>query len=144
MAVTAKTYPQFQQKLGTKLANLSTDSLKVMLLSSYTWANTHATMTDVLAAGTEATGTAYTAGGVALTSVTITTSGTVTTLTCANPAWAASTITASYAVFYDSQGGTNATNYPICYWDFGGAQSSAAGAFTLTVNGSGLYAVTSS
>lgn len=144
MAVTAHAYPQFQQKAGTKAANLATDSLKVMLLSAYTFAATHATMTDVKAAGTEATGTGYTAGGVALSSVTFTTSGTVTTLTAANPSWAASTITAAYAVFYDAQGGTDATNYPICYWDFGGSQSSSAGTFTLTVSGSGLYQVTSS
>lgn len=144
MAVTAKTFPQFQQKAGTKLVNVSTDALKVMLLSAYTFANTHATMTDVLAAGTEVTGTGYTAGGQALTGVTLTTTGTVTTLTAANPSWGASTITAAFAVFYDAQGGTNATSYPFCYWDFGGAQSSSAGAFTLTVNGSGLYTVTSS
>jgi len=37
-----------------------------MLLSAYTFSNTHATMADVLAAGTEATGTGYTAGGQAL------------------------------------------------------------------------------
>jgi hypothetical protein len=130
--------------LATKAVNLSTDALKVMLLASYTPANTHVTMTDVLAAGTEATGTAYTAGGLALTSVSLTTSAAVTTLTCANPSWAASTITAAYAVFYDSSGGTNATNFPIVYWDFGGSQSSSNGTFTLTINASGLYQVTSS
>lgn len=144
MAVTAHTYPQLEQKAGTKSVNLSSDSLKVMLLSAYTFANTHATMTDVKAAGTEVTGTGYTAGGQALTSVSFTTSGTVTTLTAANPSWASSTITAAYAVFYDAAGGTDATDYPICYWDFGGSQSSSAGTFTLTINASGLYQVTSS
>lgn len=144
MAVTAHAYPQVAQKLATKTVNLSTDALKVMLLSAYTFANTHATMADVLAAGTEATGTGYTAGGQALSSVTLSTSGTVTTLDCADPAWASSTITASFAVFYDAAGGTNATNYPICYWDLGGAQSSSAATFTLTISASGLYAITSS
>lgn len=144
MAVTAHAYPQTQQKLGTKTLNLSSDSLKVMLLSAYTFANTHATMADVLAAGTEVTGTGYTAGGQALSSVTFATSGTVTTLDSADPSWGASTITASFAVFYDAAGGTNSTNIPICYWDFGGAQSSSSGSFTLTLNASGLYTVTSS
>lgn len=145
MAVTAHAYPQFQQKALTKTVNVSTDALKVMLLSAYTFANTHATMADVVAAGTEATGTGYTAGGQALTSVTLSTpTGTVTTLTCANPSWTTSTITAAFAVFYDAAGGTNATNYPICYWDFGGSQSSSAGTYTLTISGSGLYTVTSS
>jgi hypothetical protein len=124
VAVTAHAYPQIQQKLATKAVNLSTDALKVMLLASYTPANT--------------------AGGLALTSVTFTTSAAVSTLTCANPSWAASTITAAYAVFYDSSGGTNATNFPIVYWDFGGNQSSSNGTFTLTINASGLYQVTSS
>lgn len=144
MAVTAKVYPQIQQKLGTKAINLSTDSLKVMLFSAYTWANTHTTMADVVAAGTEATGTGYTAGGQALTGVSLTTSGLVTTLTCSSPTWASSTITAAAAVFFDAAGGTNATNFPIVHWDLGGSQSSLSAAFTLTISGSGLLTLTAS
>lgn len=144
MAVTAHVYPKFDENAVKKNLNLATDALKVMLFSAYTFANTHATMTDVKAAGTEATGTGYTAGGQALTSVTVSTSGTVTTFTCANPSWASSTITAAYAVFYDAQGGTDATNYPIAYWDFGGSQSSSAGTFTLTINASGVATFTAS
>jgi hypothetical protein len=145
MAVTAVTFPQFQQKLATKAVNLTSDPFKVMLLSAYTFANTHATMADVVAAGTELTGTGYTAGGLALTSVTATTTGTVTKLSCANPAWTSATFSGvNYAVFYDAIGGTNATNFPVCYWNFGGAQSVSAGTFTLTINASGLYTVTSS
>lgn len=127
-----------------KRLDVSADSLKVMLLSAYTYANTHATMADVLGAGTEATGTAYVAGGQALTGVTLSSSGLVTTLTCTSPSWSSSTITAAFAVFYDAQGGTNATNYPICYWDFGGNQSSSNGAYTLTINASGLVTLTAS
>lgn len=142
MTVTAHFFPKTQEALAKGEANLSTDSLKVMLLSTYTFSNTHATMADVKAAGTEATGTAYTAGGQALTSVTVATSGSVTTLDCADPSWAASTITAAYAVFYDAAGGTDAANLPICYWDLGGSQSSSDGAFTLTINASGLATLT--
>ena len=142
MAVTSHFYPKTQEALAKAAANLSTDSLKVMLLSAYTFSNTHATMADVLAAGTEATGTGYTAGGQALASVTLSTTGNVTTLDCADPSWAASTITAAYAVFYDAAGGTDATNLPICYWDLGGSQSSTDGAFTLTINASGLTTAT--
>lgn len=145
MAVTAHVYPKFQETAVKKGVNLATDSLKVMLFASYTFANTHASMTDVKAAGTEATGTGYTAGGQALSSVTVSTSGTVTTFTCANPSWGpSSTITAAFAVFYDAQGGTDATNIPIAYWDFGGSQSSSAGAFTLTINASGVATLTAS
>lgn len=127
-----------------KAVNLSTDTLKVMLLSAYTYADTHSTIADVLGAGTEATGTGYTAGGQTLTGVTVTSNAKVTTVTCTSPSWAASTITAAFAVFYDAQGGTNATNYPICYWDFGGNQSSSSGAYTLTINASGLVTFTAS
>lgn len=144
MAVAAHLYPKIQENALTKKVNLSTDSLKVMLLSAYTYADTHSTMADVLGAGTEAAGTGYTAGGLALTGVTVSSSAKVTTVTCTSPSWANSTITAAFAVFYDAQGGTNATNYPMCYWDFGGNQSSSNGAYTLTINASGLITFTAS
>lgn len=144
MTVTAHAYPQIQQKLATKAVNLSTDALKVMLLTAYTYANTHASITDVLAAGTEvAAGGTYATGGLALSGVSLSTTGFVTTLTCTSPTWAASTITAAHAIFYDAAGGTNATNFPFVHWDLGGSQVSSNGAFTLTVNASGLYQVTS-
>lgn len=144
MTVTSHAYPKIDENAIKKTVNLSTDSLKVMLFASYTFSASHATMTDVKGAGTESTGTGYTAGGQALSGVTVSTSGTTTTLTCSNPTWASSTITAAYAVFYDAQGGTDATNLPICYWDLGGSQSSSNGSFTLTINGSGLVTWTAS
>ena len=138
MAVTAHAYPQFMQRdlSGSAAVALggSGDTLKVMLLSAYTYASTHATLADVLAAGTEAAGSGYTAGGQALTGVTLSTAAGVTSLSCANPSWSAATITAAYAVFYDAAGSTNATRYPFCYWDFGGSVSSSANTYTLTVN----------
>lgn len=144
MTVTSHNYPKGVEDALKKQLNLSTDSLKVMLFASYTYSSSHASMTDVKGAGTEATGTGYTAGGQALTGVTVSTSGTTTTLTCANPSWGSSTITAAYAVFYDAQGGTDATNVPLVFWDLGGSQSSSSGSFTLTINGSGLLAFASS
>lgn len=114
-----------------------------MLLAAYTPSSAHATMADVLAAATEASGTGYTAGGQALSGVSLSTSGSVTTLTCSNASWPSSTITAAFAVFYDAAGGTNATNYPLVYWDFGGSQASAAGTFTLGISASGLLTWTS-
>lgn len=145
MALTAHVYPQFQQKMGTKAVNLSSDSLKVMLLSAYTFANTHTTITDVKGAGTETSGAGYTAGGVALVSPTIATSGLVTTITTGtNPSWTTATFTASYAVWYDAQGGTDATNFPFAYWDFGGAVAVTASTYTLTISGSGIVTITAS
>lgn len=147
MAVTAHVYTMLTKSLVDKLADLDSDSLKVMLLSAYTVGSTQDTaqfVSDVLAVATEASGTGYTAGGQALTSVTLTKSGHVYTLTSANPSWTSSSITASYALFYDSTPGSNATNPVICYWDFGGASVSSSGTFTLTVSGSGLVTFTGS
>jgi hypothetical protein len=144
MPVTAHIYPKFQESAVKKGVNVATDSLKVMLLSAYTFANTHATMADVKGAGTEASGTGYTAGGQALSSVTVSTSGNVTTIDCADPSWASSSVAAAYAVFYDAQGGTDSTNIPIACWDFGETKTSDDGTFTLTINASGVATLTAS
>lgn len=145
MAVTAHVYTKLADSLTSKLVNLGSDTLKVMLLSSYTAGqDAHQFVSDVKGAGTEISGTGYSAGGQALSSVSLSDSGHVRTLTCANPSWTTSTISAAYAVFYDSTPGTDATNPVICYWDFGGTFSDTAGTFTLTVNGSGLVTITGS
>lgn len=145
MAVTAHTYTKLAKSLVDKIADLDSDTLKVALFSAYTVGSTQDTaqfFVDITGVGTESSGTGYTAGGQALTSVTYTASGHVYTLTCANPVWTTSTITASYAVFYDSTPGTAGTNPLICYWDLGGAQSSTAASFTLTIAGTGILTVT--
>lgn len=140
----SKAYLSLAKAVFNKEVDFDSDGVKVALLSSaYTPNQTaHDYFDDVSAY--EVSGTGYTAGGQALTSVALTTTGTTTTLTCANPAWANSTITAAFAVFYDASGGTDATNLPVVFWDLGGSQSSSAGTFTLTINGSGLYQVSSS
>jgi hypothetical protein len=148
LAVTAHTYTKFGLSLATKKADLTADTIKVMLLSAYTVGTTQDTaqfVSDILSVGTEASGTGYTSGGVALVSPTFTASGHVYTLTSGtNPSWASSTISAAYALFYDSTPGTNSTNPVICYWDFGGTSSSSAGTFTLSLSGSGIYTYTGS
>jgi hypothetical protein len=150
MAVLAHVYTKASFTLGTKLANLSTDALKVMLLSAYTVGtnqNTAQFVADVLAApATESAGTGYTAGGQVLTSVTLTNSGLVTTLTSANPSWNATggALAAAFALFFDSTPGTNATNPVLFYWDLGGTQTATGVPFTLTVSSSGLLAFTAS
>ncbi len=141
----AHTYTKFALALAQKKANLSSDALKVMLMSSYTPdRDAHEFVLDVLGAGTEASGTGYSAGGTALTSVTLTEVGHTYVLMCADPTWPASTITATFAVFYDSTPGSNATNPVMFYWDFGGAVSSAGTTFHLYVNPSGLAIFTAS
>lgn len=148
MAVTAHSYTKLGLSLGSKLVNLAaTDVIKVMLLSAYTVGTTQDTaqfVADVLAApATESSGTGYTAGGLAVTSTSFTESGHIYTYaSTATLQWTTATITASYALFYDSTPGTNATNPILGYWDFGGASSSTAGTFTLALTGNAICTIT--
>lgn len=70
MTATGTTYPMFAQSLAQKLVDIDSDTLKVMLLSAYTYASTHQFVSQVKAAGTESTDADYTAGGATLGSVT--------------------------------------------------------------------------
>lgn len=78
MAVTAFVYGKLQQSLWEGRINFTSDTIKAMLLASYTVGSTQDTaqfISDVLAAATEATGggnTGYTAGGATLASKTVT------------------------------------------------------------------------
>jgi len=157
MAVTSHVFPSVDTALLGKLAKFTatSDTLQVLLVAStspaYTWNGTsqgHATVTNFLAGSGAGALTEVSGGGYSrqtLTSVTATTTGLVTTLTCANPSWAASTISATYALFFDNTiGGTDSTNQIICYWDFGGTQATTSATFTLTISGSGLVTWTAS
>lgn len=136
-------YGNFANALGQKLIDLDSDTIKVALTtSSYTPnKDTHDFFNDVT---NEVSGTGYTAGGATLGSVTWTyNSGTDTwTFDAADTTWATSTITARYAVIYDSTPGTAATNPLIAYVDFVTDQTSSGAAFTLTWSGSGIFTVT--
>ena len=167
MAVSAFVWPNVDQASITKTFNLGAaqDSLYVMLYATgtFTWSagsftpRTYTTVSQFTAGdGTNGalvevstSGTAYTRQ--ALTGVSATTTGQVTTLTCANPTWPSSTISAKYAVFFDAgTGGSGVTandagsNKLLCYWDFGGTNSSSSGSFTLTIAGGGLITWTAS
>lgn len=149
MAVTAHVYTRLARSLVDKIADLDSDALKVALLSFYTVGGTQDTaqfVSDVITAGVGVEvillAGGYRTGGLALTTVTFTETGHVYTLTCANPVWRLSTITAAYALFYDSTPGLSRRNPVICYWDFGGNVVSTTGNFTLTISASGLLTVT--
>ncbi|GAA4221528.1 hypothetical protein FHR32_005126 [Streptosporangium album] len=75
MAVTAFVYGQLNKSLMSGLINFTTDTIKAMLLSTYTVGTTldgAQFLNTVTAAGTEATGSGYTAGGATLASKTVT------------------------------------------------------------------------
>lgn len=158
MAVTCHVFPSLIWQLGSKAVNLTTDSLYAGLIASGTYAWNGATaqkpfhVADFLAGdGTNGALTEVSTSGTGysrqlLASVAVSpasdsyTTGTTFTLTCANPSWSSSTISAKYAFFYDNTFGSggDSANLIMCYWDFGGTDSSSSGPFTLTISASGL------
>jgi hypothetical protein len=167
MTFNAFMFTQFSNadKLGPELTS---DSFRVILLNG-TYAtlaagllavqDTAATMTAVKAASgyaectTALGGSNYTqnanstSSGLAISSPTWTRSGHVWTWsTATNPSWttAASAFNPGFAVFFDAQGGTDATNLPVCWWDFGAAQPGTGGNYTLQIAGTGIFTATSS
>jgi hypothetical protein len=151
MAGTQHVFPEFQQKLGSKVANLTSDTLEVGLIASgtFTWGatpqgytyvsqylagdGTHGALTEV-----STSGTGYTR--YSLVSPAYTTSGEVSTLTCStNPSWASATFSTVYGFLYDATVGGGDSSHPIiCYWDWGGTKSPSAEPWTITISASGL------
>lgn len=143
MAVSAKMYGNFLLKALNKEVDWDTDTIKVALVtSSYTPdQDAHDYWNDVSA--NEASGTGYTAGGATLGTKTITYTGASNkiTLDAADTSWTSSTITARYAVIYDSTG-TSSTSVLLGYIDFGQDESSSNGTFTISYNASGIFEIT--
>lgn len=142
MAVSAKLYGSVIAKAFNKEIDLDTDIIKVALCtSSYTPdQDTHDYFNDIT---NEVTGTGYTAGGATLGSKAVTyTAGTNTFMfDAADTSWTTSTITARYAIIYESTG-TASTSALIAYVDFGADVVSTAGTFQITWDSAGLFTVT--
>lgn len=143
MAVTAFLYGSFPAKLANKEIDWDTDTVKVALCTSTYTPNqdTNGYFSDVT---NEVVGTGYTAGGVTLASKTVTyTAGTnVTAFDAADVSWAASTITARYAVIYVDTAGAASTDPLIGYVDFGEDVSSSSGTFSITWAAGGIFTIT--
>ncbi len=141
MAVTAFLYGSFPAKLANKEIDWDSDTIKVALTtSSYTPnQDTHDYFDDIT---NQVTGAGYTSGGATLASKTVTyTSGTNTqAFDAADVTWTSSTITARYAVIYDSTG-VSSTSALIGYVDFGADVISSGGDFTIQWNGSGIFTI---
>lgn len=142
MAVTAFLYGKFFNELAAKDTDIDGDAIKVMLCTSTYSPNqdTHEFKSDVT---NEVTGTGYTATGKTLTTpATSYTAGTNTWAFDADDVtWTTSTITARYAVVYDSTPGSDAARRLIGYVDFGADVSSTAGDFTITWDAAGIFKV---
>lgn len=143
MAVTAFVYGALPDHLGQKRIDVDSDTIKIALATnSYTPnQDTHDFFNDIT---NEVTGTGYTSGGATLASVTWGyTSGTNTwKFDAADAAWTSSTITARYAIIYDSTPGTSATNPLMAYIDFGADVTTTAGTFTIVFDSAGIFTVT--
>ena len=139
----SKLYGQFLAKALNKEVDFDSDTIKVALLtSSYTPdQDAHDYFNDV--SSYEVTGTGYTTGGATLASKTVTydSGSNVIVLDAADTTWSSSTITARYAVVYDSTG-TASTSALIGYVDFGSDQSSTNGNFTITWDSTGIVRIT--
>jgi hypothetical protein len=139
----SKLYGNFLLKALNKEVDFDTDTIKVALLSSsYTPdQDAHDYLNDV--STYEVSGTGYTAGGNTLGSKTATydSANNVVILDAADTTWSSSTITARYAVVYDSTG-TASTSPLIGYVDFGSDQSSTNGNFTITWDSTGIVRIT--
>ena len=143
MAVTAFFYGKVFESAFNKLIDFDTDVIKVMLCTSTYTPNqdTHQFKSSVT---NEVTGTGYTADGATLGTPTMTyTAGTnVLMFDGVDVSWASSTITARYAVIYDSSPGTDATRPLIAYVDFGADVSSTAATFSITWDAAGIATIT--
>jgi hypothetical protein len=140
---TTKTYGSLIAKAFNKEVDFDSDTIKVALLSSSYTPNqdTDDYWNDV--SSYEVSGTGYTAGGATLANKSVTyTSGTnVTKFDADDVSWTSSTITARYAVIYDSTG-TASTSALIGYVDFGSNQSSSSGTFSIVWDAAGIFTTT--
>ena len=142
-----KVYGTAVEKIGRNTLDLDAGQYRMVLLTSaYTPnQNTHSTFADISAA--QVTGTGYTANGKLITQA-VSRSSLVTTFDCDDQSWTSSTITAKYAAIVrdvNSDGTIASTDDLLCYCDLetgGGSLSTTAAAFTVTINASGVFALT--
>jgi hypothetical protein len=119
--------------------DLDTDTIKVMLLTSThsNNADTQEFIDDVSA--NEVSGAGYNAGGATLANKTVTQDNTDDegVFDADDVSWAASSITARYAVIYKDTG-TASTSPIIAIIDFGEDKVSSSGTFTITWAAEGI------
>ena len=112
---------------------IGTHTLKMMLVDGYAPDKSHTKRSDVIA--DEVTGTGYSAGGQAITpSLVQDNVNNKVTVSFENKTWPAATITATGAVIYRSRGGAASADELLCYIDFGGAVTSTADNFTVSLS----------
>lgn len=142
MAVTAFWYGNALLGALNKEVDWNTDVIRVALCTvTYTPdQDVHDFFDDIT---NEVVGTGYVAEGAQLTTPTAGyTAGTnVIKLDGDNVTWAASSITARYAIIYVDTG-TPATSRLLGYVDFGENKTSSGGDFTITWHADGIFTIT--
>ena len=107
------------------------DTYKIVL---YTSSRTAAATDSVYDTTNESSGTGYTAAGNTLTNNGVTGGSSASTayIDFADTSWTTTTVTARYALVYQSSGAANsASANAVCWLDFGGNFTTTAGTFTI-------------
>jgi hypothetical protein len=129
MASTQAICTSFLKELGQALHDFTTTTGHTFKIALYSSTAALSSATTVYSSTNEVSGTGYVAGGTTIASVTPTSSGTTVIFDFADASWAGSTITARYALIYNS----TATNRAVCVLDFGSDKTSSASTFTVTM-----------
>ncbi len=140
----SKLYGSFIGKALNKEIDWDTDTIKVALLnSSYSPdQDVDDYFNDV--SSFQVSGTGYTAGGETLANKTATYTGATNKLVldADDVSWTSSSITARYAVVYNSSPATDATRPLIGFVDFGTDQTTSNGTFTIVWDSNGIVEFT--
>jgi len=123
----------FKEKLMEGAYNLTTDTVKVALLTS---SESPAAEDETFSNTNEVSGTGYTAGGATLTNPTVTQDDTddECVYDADDVTWSSSTITARYAVIYN----TTVADDIMAYIDFTEDKSSSSSDFKIEWNAEGI------
>ena len=124
----------FKSELLKGLHDFSSDTFNIAL---YTSSATSLADYTVYAVTNEASGTGYSAGGIALSGGTVALSGTTAYVDFTDAAYTSVTITARYALIYN----TSASNKACFFLDFGGNKTATNGTFTIVFPAAGASAV---
>lgn len=130
-------YNQFKADVLNGEVDLEADTIMVALLdSNHTFTATDTTWADISANEVGASGT-YVAGGTALVGSSVTEAAS-TKWDATDHSWTTATITARYAVLYNS---SVSDNLILCI-DFGSNKTSTAGTFTIQWASAGILTLT--
>lgn len=143
MAVTLKVYSHFPEHALKELINLGApDVIKVALCASgYTPSQDNHDFFDDITNELSA-GNGYTSGGATMGSPALTLTARVLKFDGSDVQWTSSTLTARYAIIYDSTPSNGGNKPLIAYVDFGENKSSENGTFKIQWNASGILTIT--